>query len=108
MLSKKLQLGNRRRKGWFLNAYCHLVIKSVRHDSPPWHDGQALAEMMIGYQLKFKLTREALAIGLGVSLGTLKNWERSRTKPVRRLWKTIRLFAINHNSFSMTVSAVAK
>lgn len=37
------------------------------------------------------LTREALAAKLGVSLGTLKNWECGRTKPSKIFWKQIRL-----------------
>ena len=79
------------------------MINAVRADSPHCLAGQALAEMLTEYQLKFKLTREALAIGLGVSLGTLKNWEHGRTKPVRRLWKAIRLFAVNQDLSSITV-----
>jgi DNA-binding transcriptional regulator YiaG len=40
-------------------------------------------------RLSLGLTREASAGQFKVGIGTLKNWERSRTKPNRRLWKTI-------------------
>jgi DNA-binding transcriptional regulator YiaG len=81
------------RKGWFLNPFCHLVIKAVRVDSPPCKNGQQLAEMLAEYRQRLILSRDALATRLGVSLGTLKNWERGRTKPSKTFWKQIRLLA---------------
>jgi DNA-binding transcriptional regulator YiaG len=32
----------------------------------------------------------ALANNLGISLGTLKNWEQNRSRPIRRFWPAIR------------------
>ena len=86
-------MANRWRKGWFLNPFCYLVIKSTRVDSSPCKNGQQLAEMLAGYSQHSTLTREALATKLGISLGTLKNWERGRTKPSRAFWKQIRELA---------------
>jgi DNA-binding transcriptional regulator YiaG len=80
------------RKGWFLNPFCHLVIKAVRVDSHPCQNSpQSLAELLINYRLKLNFSRTALASKLGVSLGTLKNWECGRTQPNRRFWRAIRL-----------------
>jgi DNA-binding transcriptional regulator YiaG len=67
------------------------VIKAIRVDSPPCQNGQRLAEMLAEYRSQSMLTREALAAKLGVSLGTLKNWECGRTKPNKIFWKQIRL-----------------
>jgi len=78
------------RKGWFLNRYCHLVIRAVRVDSPPYKNGQQLTEMLVEHRKRFKSTREAMAAGLGFSLGTLKNWECCRTKPAEQFWSKIR------------------
>jgi len=50
-----------------------------------------LAEMLVKHRDRLKLTREALAVTLEVSVGTLKNWERGRTNPNRKFWKQIRL-----------------
>jgi DNA-binding transcriptional regulator YiaG len=49
-----------------------------------------MAEKLAEYRNKFNLSREALATKLGVSWGTLKNWERGRTRPSRMFWKQIR------------------
>jgi DNA-binding transcriptional regulator YiaG len=75
----------------FLNPYCRLVIKAVRVDSPPCQNStQSLAELLTKHRLKSNLSRETLAAKLGVSLGTLKNWECCRTKPNRQFWSKIR------------------
>jgi hypothetical protein len=79
------------RKGWFLNPFCQLVIMAIRWDSPPCRDPQSLAQKVANCGVRLTLTREALATRLGVSLGTLKNWDRGRTKPSRRFWKAIHL-----------------
>jgi len=42
------------------------------------------------YRLKSNLSSDILAAKLGVSLGTLKNWECCRTKPNRQFWSKIR------------------
>jgi DNA-binding transcriptional regulator YiaG len=68
---------------------------AVRVDSPPCNHGQQLAEMLIEFRKQTTLTREALAARMGVSLGTLKNWERSRTRPSKSLWKKFRLLVKN-------------
>ena len=87
------------RKGSFLNPFCHLVIKAVRVDSPPCQIGtQSLAELLTKYRMKAGLNRENLAAKLGVSLGTLKNWERGWTRPNRRCWKAIHSLIYRTNS----------
>jgi DNA-binding transcriptional regulator YiaG len=75
------------------------VIKAARVDSPPCKNGQQLSEVLVKSRRLSMLTREALAIKLGVSLGTLKNWEHSRTKPSKIFWKRIYLFL---RDFSLT------
>jgi DNA-binding transcriptional regulator YiaG len=60
-------------------------------DSPPCKNGQKFAEMLAKYRERAGLKHEALAAKLGVSLGTLTNWERGRTKPSKPFWKQIRL-----------------
>jgi len=66
------------------------LIKSVRGDLPPCKNGQQLAEMLVGYRQQAKLTQESLATKFKISLGTIKNWERGRTKPSKLFWKQIR------------------
>jgi DNA-binding transcriptional regulator YiaG len=68
------------------------VIKAVRVDSPPCKNGQQLAEMLAEYRQQTKLTHAALATKLGISLGTLTNWERGRTRPGKKFWPAIKLF----------------
>jgi DNA-binding transcriptional regulator YiaG len=46
--------------------------------------------MLISYRLQGKLTMNTLANKLGISLSTLKNWERNRTHPTRKFWPAIR------------------
>lgn len=56
----------------FLRPFCHLVIKAVRGDSPPLSgDRQELSKFLCSYRFKEKMTREKLAVKLGVSLKTL-------------------------------------
>jgi len=76
------------RKGWFLNPFCHLVIKSIRWDSNPLTD--SMSKVLIAYHLHNKMAKNTLAAKLGVSLGTLKNWEFGRTHPNRKSWPAIR------------------
>jgi DNA-binding transcriptional regulator YiaG len=79
------------RKGWFLNPFCHLVIKAVRVDSHPCQNStKSLAELLTKYRINTSLSKGALAAKLGVSMGTLKNWERGWTQPNRRFWSGIR------------------
>jgi DNA-binding transcriptional regulator YiaG len=63
-------------------------------DSSPCEGGQSLAEKLAEYLSKFNLSRDALAIKLGASLGTLKNWELGRTKPRKAFWKQIHALLI--------------
>jgi len=79
------------RKGSFLNPFCQLVIKAIRVDSPPCRNRQSLGQLLLECRFREKLTHEALAARLGVSLGTLTNWERGRTTPSKIFWKQIRL-----------------
>jgi DNA-binding XRE family transcriptional regulator len=76
------------RKGWFLNPFCHLVIKAVRWGSHPL--SESLSKVLISYRLHNKMTKNTIAMKLGVSLGTLKNWEFGRTHPNRKSWPAIR------------------
>jgi len=76
------------RKGSFLNPFCHLVIKAVRVDSHPLPD--SLSKMLAAYRFHNEMTKNFLAAKLGVSLGTLKNWEFRRTHPNRKSWPAIR------------------
>jgi len=46
--------------------------------------------MLIAYHLHNKMAKNILAAKLGVSLGTLKNWEFGRTHPNRKSWPAIR------------------
>jgi DNA-binding XRE family transcriptional regulator len=94
MKQNRLKLRKTRKQmARFLHPFCHLVIKAIRVDSPPCKNGQQLAEMLAEYRQRLILSRDALATRLGVSLGTLKNWERGRTKPSKTFWKQIRLLA---------------
>jgi hypothetical protein len=75
----------------FLRPFCHLVIKSTRYDSPPkFCNGLPLAEVLRGYRAEFEVTEVSLAEKLGISLGTLKNWEHKRTTPNRRHWPILK------------------
>lgn len=75
-------------KGSVLNPFCHLVIKSVKVDShPPLKN---LAKALVSYRLPNRVTLNALASNLKISLGTLKNWEQGRTHPNRKSWPAIR------------------
>jgi len=76
------------RKGWFLNPFCHLVIKVIRVDSNPLPG--SLSKALIAYRLHNKMPKNTLATKLGVSLSTLKNWGFGRTHPNRKSWPTIR------------------
>jgi DNA-binding XRE family transcriptional regulator len=79
------------RKGWFLYPFCHLVIKAVRVDSHPGQNNtQSLGELLRKYRANTSLSQGALAEKPGVSIGTLKNWEQSWTRPNRRFWSGIR------------------
>jgi DNA-binding transcriptional regulator YiaG len=64
------------------------VIKTVRVDSHPLPD--SLSKTLIAYRLRNKMAKNILAVKLGVSLGTLKNWEFGRTHPNRKSWPAIR------------------
>ena len=33
-----------------------------------------------------------MAVKLGVSMGTFKNWEHDRTRPSKRFWPALKLF----------------
>jgi DNA-binding XRE family transcriptional regulator len=80
------------RKGWFLHPFCHLVVKAVRGDSHPYQNStQSLGELLTKYSIKTSLSQGALAEKLGVSMGTLKNWQMGRTKPNKRFWQELRL-----------------
>ena len=81
---------NQWRKGRFLNPFCHLVFKAVRVDSHPLPD--SLSKTLSAYRLHNKMSKNILAAKLGVSLGTLKNWEFRRTHPNRKSWPAILAF----------------
>jgi DNA-binding XRE family transcriptional regulator len=64
------------------------VIKAIRVDSNPLPD--SLSKTLTTYLLRNKMPKSILAAKLGVSLGTLKNWECCRTKPNIQFWSKIR------------------
>jgi DNA-binding XRE family transcriptional regulator len=75
------------RKGWFLNPFCHLVIKAIRHDSPPFCNQQMqLCKLLLEKRLAAGATQNEFAKRLGVSARTLKNWEHNRNKPTKPRW----------------------
>ena len=45
--------------------------------------------MLTAYRLHNKMNKNSIAAKLGVSLGTLKNWEFKRTHPNRKSWPAI-------------------
>jgi len=71
-----------------MRPFCHLVIKTVRVDSPPLP--ATLSKSLMAYHLDQQMTLRALAKQLEISLGTLKNWQSGRTHPNRKSWPTIR------------------
>lgn len=74
-----------------MHPFCSLLIKAVRHDSPPFAvNGKPVGQLLVKKRVAAGLTQEALAERLGVSRKTLQNWERDRTKPIRRFWTAIR------------------
>jgi DNA-binding XRE family transcriptional regulator len=79
------------RKGVFMRPFCHLVIKAIRVDSPPCkRNRKELAEALRDHRSRLRLVQGELATRLGVSLKTLKNWERGRTRPAVKFWPGIR------------------
>jgi DNA invertase Pin-like site-specific DNA recombinase/DNA-binding XRE family transcriptional regulator len=86
-------MANRWRKGSFLRPYCHLLIKTIRHDSPLFNNQQAhLCKLLLEKRLAASLTQKEFAKMFGVSVRTLKNWEHSRNKPAKSLWPQIHQF----------------
>ena len=79
-----------------MHPFCHLVIKGVRKDSPPFacHHSE-LSKLLSTYRFKSSFSHETLATKLGVSLGTLQNWERGHTQPRSRFWKSIQALSIH-------------
>ncbi len=74
-----------------MRPFCQLVIKAVRWDSPPYaNTNHSLAASLVEYRMKSGTARAILAAKLGVSLSTLKNWERGWTEPNRQFWPRIR------------------
>jgi Helix-turn-helix len=75
------------RKGSFLHPCCHLVIKAIRYDPPPPQIGDtSLSKALLQKRLSARLTQQALAAMLNISVRTLKNWERGRCHPNRKAW----------------------
>jgi hypothetical protein len=86
-------MGGGWRKGWVVYPFCHLVIKAIRHDSPPWiSSGQFFCKLLLEKRLTGNLTQEVLAEQLNVSLRTLKNGERGWTLPNLKNWPRVRSF----------------
>jgi len=68
-----------------MRPFCHLVIKTGRVDSPP----PQISTLLTEYRSTSHLTQQALSKLFGVSLKTLKNWERGRTKPAKQFWARV-------------------
>jgi len=80
-------MAKRWRRGTVLRPFCHLVLRSIRGDSPPWENTtQPLSESLRKYRLEANLTQATLAARLGVTVGTLGTWERGQATPERRSW----------------------
>lgn len=80
-----------------MRPFCHLVITSVRDDSHPAEiNGVPLCKMLVEKRLRENITQESLATSLGVSVGTIKNWEAGRTVPTRKAWPAV------HQAFQST------
>jgi DNA-binding XRE family transcriptional regulator len=76
-----------------VHPFCHLVIKAMRYDSPPWiNSGQSFCKLLLEKRLTGNLTQEELAEQLNVSLRTPKNWERGWTLPNLKFWLRVRSF----------------
>ncbi len=76
-----------------MHPFCHLVIRAIRYDSPTHlNGGQSFSKLLLERRLSLSLTQEALSKRLNVSLRTLKNWERGRTQPMRKVWTRVRSF----------------
>ena len=71
-----------------MRPFCHLVIKAIRVDSPPFLT--TLNKRLIDYRFHNKTTMNTIAQKLGISLGTLKNWERGWSHPNKKSWPAIR------------------
>jgi transcriptional regulator with XRE-family HTH domain len=66
--------------------FCHLLLKAVRVDSRPPLE---FAILLTEYRTKQQLTQRQLSDLLGVSLKTFQNWERGRTKLLKKFWPTL-------------------
>lgn len=74
-----------------MRPFCHVLIKATRWDSPPWRWGSVPFHKLLNqWRLESRLSQDAAAITLGVSLRTYQNWEHGRTKPSRMFWKRLR------------------
>jgi DNA-binding XRE family transcriptional regulator len=77
------------RKGVFMHPFCHLLLKAIRVDSPPFDEPYRIEQFLKNRRLETKLSRRELAERLGVCKKTLWNWEVGATKPAKRLWPNI-------------------
>jgi DNA-binding transcriptional regulator YiaG len=68
------------------------MITTIRVDSNPFQNSTLLlGELLTKHSIKTSFSRTLLAAKLGVSTGTLKNWERGWTQPNRRFWQKLHL-----------------
>jgi DNA-binding XRE family transcriptional regulator len=74
----------------FVHPFCHLLIKVIRCDSPPFQNRLLQAKELANYRVTSGLTLEKAAAAIGVSLKTFQNWESGRTKPSAIFWPRIR------------------
>jgi DNA-binding transcriptional regulator YiaG len=74
-----------------MHPFCHLVVQSVRVDSPPLEiDGLPLSKSLFAKRLKLDITQQTLSARLNVSLRTYQDWERGLTFPARKHWALLR------------------
>jgi len=74
-------MGGGWRKGWDMHPFCHPVIKTIRHDLPPWlNSGKSFCKLLQQKRLALGLTQEDLTEHFKVGVRTLKNWERGWTR----------------------------
>jgi DNA-binding XRE family transcriptional regulator len=73
----------------FLRPFCQLLIKAIRHDSPPIDNQKTALCKLLDKRLAAGLRQKELSTTLGVSVRSLKNWEHNSNLPTESLWPQI-------------------
>ena len=72
-----------------MHPFCHLLLKAIRADSPPFDEPGRIEQLLKDHRLETKLSQGELAEKLGICKKTLWNWEAGLTKPAKKLWHEI-------------------